>query len=84
MCVSILQKYFENVIGSFLLQNFCMNIASSVRRILKRGGGGGQKLQKIWEEQKSEWKLFHPKLVRFFAQNLVQAKNCDFIRIDIW
>ena len=26
--VSVLQKYFEKVIGSFLLQNLCMNIAT--------------------------------------------------------
>ena len=30
-------------------------------------GEGGQKLQKIWEELNQ--KLFHPKSVRFFAQN---------------
>ena len=30
-----------------------------------KGGGGGQEIQKIWEQQESEWKFFHPESVRF-------------------
>ena len=44
---------------------------SSVRRILKKGGGG-QKNQKIWEEQRSEWKFFHPKSVPFSCPKSVE------------
>ena len=47
---------------------------SSVRRILKRGGGG-KKFKKFGKNKDLNQKLFLPNLVRFFAQNQVKNKN---------
>ena len=47
---------------------------SSVRRIVKRGGGG-QELQKLEKIKDLNQKFFDPKSVRFFAQNLVKTKK---------
>ena len=47
-----------------------MGTSSSVRRILKRGGGGGQKFQKIWEEQRSESEVVPLKFSLIFRPNL--------------
>ena len=46
-------------------------------------GGGGQELQKIWEEQRSECKLFHPKSAWFSAQNWVKSKKKNVFN-QIW
>ena len=43
---------------------YCIVPVSSVRRILKRGGG--QNFQKIWQEQRSETEIVPPK----FSQNI--------------
>ena len=47
----------------------CLNgMYSSIRRILKKGGG--QKLQKIWEEQRSESEIVPPKRNPVFCPKL--------------
>ena len=46
--------------------------ASSVRRILKRGG---QELQKIWEEQRSESEIVPPKFSPIFCPKLGEEQK---------
>ena len=49
-----------------------MIAASSVRRILKRGG---QKFQKIWEEQRSESEVVPLKFSLIFRPNLGEERK---------
>ena len=46
---------------------------SSVRRILKKGGG--RNFRKSEKNKNQNKKLFHPNSVRFFAQNQVKSKK---------
>ena len=47
---------------------YCTNTVSSVRRILKRGGEA-MNFRKFEKNKDQNKKMFHPYLVRFFAQN---------------
>ena len=52
-----------------------MTLCSSVRRILKRGGGGGRNFRKFERNIDQNLKLSHSNFVLFFAQNQVKSKK---------
>ena len=58
--------------GESLFKNGTIDGYSNVRRILKRGGGGGRKFGK---NKDLNQKLFYSNLVRFFAHNEVKSKK---------
>ena len=63
---------FKDCICYFRFITICYPGASSVRRILKRGG---QKFQKIWEEQRSESEVVPFKFSLIFRPNLGEEQK---------